>query len=58
MTEFNTGEKAPSSGTYKFVRHMENTSCQPTDDEKSIPLSSGETFPPCRHCKSGAVWRN
>lgn len=58
MTEFHTGEKTPSTGTYKFVKHMENTACQPTKDERNIPLSAGETFPPCKHCKSAAVWSN
>lgn len=32
-----TGEKCQTSGVYYCVRHTENT----------IPLSNGETFPPC-----------
>jgi YjzC-like protein len=53
---FKTGEKAPFSGTYQFVRHTDSTTCIPTEDEKLIPLSEGETFPPCKSCNSGAYW--
>jgi len=57
-TEYRTGEKAAVSGRYDFVRHTsEDTSCQPTEGERSIPLTKGERFPPCRSCASGAVWR-
>ena len=57
-SEFRTGEKAPVSGRYDFVRHASPaTACHPTPAERRIPLSKGETFPPCRSCKTGAVWR-
>jgi hypothetical protein len=57
-TEYRTGEKAPVSGRYDFVRHTSPaSSCEPTNAEQSIPLSKGETFPPCRSCKTGVVWR-
>jgi hypothetical protein len=56
--EYRTGEKAPVSGRYDFVRHTGgDSSCHPTAGEQSIPLSKGETFPPCRSCATGAVWR-
>jgi hypothetical protein len=56
--EYRTGEKAPVSGRYDFVRHTStDSSCHPTAGEQSIPLSKGETFPPCRSCQTGAVWR-
>jgi hypothetical protein len=56
--EYRTGEKAPVSGRYDFVRCTSpDSSCHPTAGERSIPLSKGETFPPCRSCKTGAVWR-
>jgi hypothetical protein len=57
-SEYRTGEKAPVSGRYDFVRHTSSaSSCSPTPAERRIPLSQGETFPPCRSCKTGAVWR-
>jgi hypothetical protein len=57
-TEYRTGENAPVSGRYDFVKHMKpDSTCRPTAGEQSIPLSRGEKFPPCRSCASGAVWR-
>ena len=56
-SEYRTGEKAPISGRYDFVRHTTPSSCSPTPAERRIPLSVGETFPPCRSCRTGAVWR-
>lgn len=56
-SEYRTGEKAPVSGWYDWVRHTTPSSCRPTTDERRIPLSKGETFPPCRSCETGAVWR-
>lgn len=55
--EFRTGEKAPVSGVYRFVRHIDSPpSCNPTSAENEIPLSKGETFPPHRSCGKGAIW--
>jgi YjzC-like protein len=57
-SEYQTGEKAPLSGRYDWVRHTSTTvACRPTTAEQRIPLSLGETFPPCRSCRTGAVWR-
>ena len=56
MGKFHTGQSAPSTGDYHFAGHMENSACQPTENEKRIPLTAGEIFPPCRHCKTGAFW--
>lgn len=55
--EYKTGEKAPVTGIYSYVRHTQPSSCTPTQDERSIPLSKGETFPPHRSCNKGVVWR-
>ena len=56
MGKFHSGQSVPSSGTYHFAGHLESSTCQPTEDEKRILLSAGETFPPCGHCKTGAFW--
>ena len=42
-----TGEKCQKSGVYYCVRHPSN----------EIPLSKGETFPPCsRDAGHGTTW--
>ena len=55
-TEFKTGEKAPVTGNYRFVRHVDGTTNH-TPAEAVIPLRAGETFPPCKSCDKGAFWR-
>ena len=32
---------------FTVVGHMESSTCSLRQDEKDIPLSAGETFPPC-----------
>jgi hypothetical protein len=54
---FKTGEVAPVSGVYEYVRHTEFTTCQPSQAERLIPLARGERFPPHRSCGRGVVWR-
>lgn len=54
---FRTGEKAPVSGVYEYVRHTTPTACTPTYAEREIPLSKGETFPPHRSCGKGVIWK-
>ncbi|MBI4392854.1 MAG: YjzC family protein [Euryarchaeota archaeon] len=57
MTEYKTGEKAPYSGIYGYVRHMNGPyGCKPTPDEMQIPLSVGERFPPHKSCSMGVIW--
>ena len=56
MGKFHTDQSVPSTGTYHFAAHMENSTCQPTENEKRIQIVAGEIFPPCRHCKTGAFW--
>ena len=56
MGKFHTGQSVPSTGTYHFAGHMENSACQPTENEKRIQIITGEIFPPCLQCKTGAFW--
>lgn len=45
---YSTGQKCPKSGVYKCSKHSSNT----------IPLSKGETFPPCSHDGGhAATWK-
>ena len=54
---FRTGEKAPNTGVYIYVRHIDSSSCTPTQEERVIQLSEGETFPPHRSCNLGVIWK-
>ena len=58
---YNTGEKAPKTGIYEYLGHVDPRSCkincQPTDAEREIALSKGETFPPLRSCGKAAIWK-
>lgn len=54
---YKTGDKAPYTGRYEFVRYTDgSTTPAPTIEEKIIPLSRGEVFPPVKSCNKGA-WR-
>lgn len=55
--EITTGQKAPVTGRYRYVRHLNKTGCTPTPNEMEIPLSAGETAPPHRSCNASVVWR-
>jgi YjzC-like protein len=54
---YKTGDTAPYTGRYEFVRYTDgSTAPAPTSEERIIPLSRGETFPPVKSCNKGA-WR-
>lgn len=60
MARYKTGEEAPQSGTYEYDGPINNrVSCEPTQEEKVIPLSKGEKFPPVKSCdkRGGAFWK-
>lgn len=53
-----TGEKVPASGIYSYQGPVDGQrSCTPTREEREVPLSKGETFPPVKSCASGAKWK-
>lgn len=55
---YKTGDTAPATGRYQFVRYTDGTTWpQPTPEERVIPLSWGEPFPPIRSCNKGAYWQ-
>ena len=55
---YQTGDKAPYTGRYEFVRYTDgSTTPAPTIEEKIIPLSRDEVFPPVRSCNKGALRR-
>lgn len=56
MVKFHTDQAVPSTGIYHFAGHIQNSACQPAENEKRIEIVAGEIFPPCLHCKTGAFW--
>ena len=48
---FSTGHKNPVSGVYTCQ------GCERVGRKNEIPLSAGETFPPCSKCNAGVTWR-
>lgn len=56
-TRFKTGETCQTSGRYRFDGYTDGTSYpSPTSEEREIPLSRGETFPPIRSCNKACWW--
>ncbi len=57
-TLYKTGQEAPKSGSYLFVKYTDGTSSPaPTSEEKEIYLTRGEVFPPIRSQNKGAFWK-
>ena len=57
-TRFKTGEKCIESGRYRFDGYLDGTSYPaPTAEEREIPLSNGETFPPIRSTGKACWWK-
>jgi hypothetical protein len=55
---FKTGDRCETSGSYVFDGYTDNTPrMPPTSEERVIPLSRGETFPPIRSTRAGAWWK-
>jgi hypothetical protein len=49
---YHTAQTNPQSGVYRLVSCTEVSPAQ-----YEIPLSKGETFPPCRSCRGAARWK-
>lgn len=58
MRLYRTGQEAPKTGTYSWVKYTDETvSPPPTANEQQIPLEQGEKFPPVRSAGKAAWWR-
>ncbi|MBK8477267.1 MAG: YjzC family protein [Opitutaceae bacterium] len=58
MQRYKTGEQCTKTGKYSFDGYLDGSLYpQPTTNEKIIPLSVGETFPPVRSANKGAWWK-
>ncbi|KAB2880915.1 YjzC family protein [bacterium] len=54
---FKTGQTCTDTGVYAFDGYTDNTnSPAPTNEERVITLSRGETFPPIRSAAKAAWW--
>jgi hypothetical protein len=54
---FKTGEECPKTGRYRFDGYTDGTRTpSPTSNEREIPLSRGERFPPIRSASKGCWW--
>jgi hypothetical protein len=57
-SRFRTGQKSEESGRYRFDGYTDGTtSPAPTAEEREIPLSRGETFPPIRSTGKACWWK-
>lgn len=57
MAIYKTGQEAPKTQNYSWVKYTDwTTTPSPTNEEKIIPLSKGEVFPPINSCDKGAYW--
>ena len=56
-TSFLTGQKAPIAGVYVMVRHVHNTCCYTTDEERELILKEGEPFPSHCACNRPVIWQ-
>lgn len=55
---YKTGEKCVESGRYRFDGYTDGTSLPaPRPEEREIPLSRGETFPPIRSTGKSCWWK-
>ncbi|HEX2735561.1 MAG TPA: YjzC family protein [Polyangiaceae bacterium] len=55
---FKTGATCETSGSYVFDEYTDGTKTPaPTDNERVIPLSKTETFPPIKSSGKGAWWK-
>lgn len=54
---FKTGQKCNTTGSYVFEQYVDGTMTPaPTREERVIPMTAGETFPPVRSQDKAAWW--
>jgi hypothetical protein len=56
---FKTGQVCDTSGSYVFDEYVDGAASTPapTQEERVIPLSKGETFPPVKSSKRACWWK-
>jgi len=53
---FNIGEVCPESGVYRLKDTCKQDPETKSEEQREIPLTKGEKFPPCKNCKGKVVW--
>lgn len=57
-TRFKTGETCITTGSYRFDGYTDGSwTPAPTEEEKVIQLTVGETFPPIRSAEKACWWK-
>lgn len=57
-TRFKTGDNCQESGVYAFDGYTDGTSSPaPKAEEREIPISKRETFPPIRSAGKSCWWK-
>lgn len=57
-TRFRTGEVCQESGRYQFDGYLDGTRTPaPSSEEREIPLSKSEKFPPIRSTGKSCWWK-
>ena len=55
---FKTGQVCDTSGSYVFDGYTDGSATPgPTQEERVIPLSKGETFPPVKSSQKACWWK-
>lgn len=55
---FKTGQTCEATGSYVFDGYLDGSSSpSPTAEERVIPLSRSETFPPIRSASKACWWK-
>lgn len=55
---YKTGQQCPQSAVWKFAGYVDGSQWPPPKpEERDIPLSKGEIFPPIRSAAKAAWWR-
>ena len=55
---FKTGQPCDTTGSYVFDGYVDGTYAPaPTQEERVIPLSKGEPFPPVRSAQKACWWK-
>lgn len=54
---FQVGQICPESGVYRLKEKKCKRGCTlKSEDQREIPLTKGEKFPPCRNCSGVVEW--
>ncbi len=53
---FRIGQVCPESGVYRLKDNCKKNCDYGSEEQREIPLTKGEKFPPCKNCKGEVLW--